>query len=240
MTQEYITEINERTFWKLMETAKSQFGQDRCASAEWLKEELLKLPPAQVLQFHAIMQSYLWAADKYGLWTAASIMCEYGCSDDGFIDFRAWLIYQGKAVYLDALKTPDSLAEIKESGECEFEQLCYIGNGAYIEQTGRSVYKDCTLQMQEENFADILKNIQYSPFIEYPLEFSNSEIVFPKLCEKYLTEERTAYAQNNPLWNTELPELCKLVEEGVTKIENMKKEKHKTGVRSMKHRQEIR
>ena len=161
-------------------------------------------------------------------------MCEYGCSDDGFIDFRAWLIYQGKEVYLNALKNPDSLAEIEEHGECEFERLCYIGDEAYMEQTGRSAYKDCTLHMQEEILAEILKNIQYSPFIEYPLEFSNAEVILPKLCEKYLTEERIAYEQSNSAWNTEIPELCQLVEEGELKIEKMKKKRLQTGMKSKK------
>ena len=35
-------------------------------------------------------------ADKYGLWNAATLIHEDGCYSDGFEDFRAWLIFQGK------------------------------------------------------------------------------------------------------------------------------------------------
>ena len=67
------------------------------------------MPPEQSLQFHAIMHGYRDLADKYGLWTAAIFIKEYGCSDDGFMDFRAWLIAQGKDIYMAALENPDSL-----------------------------------------------------------------------------------------------------------------------------------
>ena len=220
-----ITEINDKAFWLLMDAAREQFGQDKCASIEWLKEQLLKLPSAQVFRVHVIMQSYLGAADKYGLWTAASIMCKYGCSDDDFIDFRAWLIYQGKEVYLKALKDPDSLAELEIYGDCEFERLCYVGHETYMDQTGRSVYEECMLQMQKENFIEIEKNIQYSPYAEYPLELYNAEIILPKLCKKYLTQEVIAYSRNNPSWNMKLPQLRRLVEEGERMIEKQKGKK---------------
>lgn len=235
-----ITEINEKTFWQLMDAARSQFGQDKRASTEWLKGQLLKLPSEQAFQFHAIMHSYLWAADKYGLWTAASILYEYSCSDDGFIDFRAWLIYQGKEVYLNALKDPDSLAEIENHGECEFEQLCYIGYEVYMEQTGRDAYRDDTLQVQEDKSAEISKDIQYSPFIEYPLELYNAEVILPKLCEKYLTQEMIAYPRSNSTWNTKNPKIRQLVDEGELIIEKMKKERLKTGIKSQKRGVEVR
>ena len=95
-----ITEINKETFWQLIEETKNQCGQDMDASISWIKKELLSMPPEQSLQFHTIMHGYRDAADKYGLWTVATLIKEYGCSDDGFIDFRAWLIAQGKDVYM--------------------------------------------------------------------------------------------------------------------------------------------
>ena len=65
----------------------------------------------------------------YGLWTAASLMCD-GCSDDGFTDFRAWLIAQGKDAYMSALADPDSLAELEVYDGCRFEELTYAGDKA--------------------------------------------------------------------------------------------------------------
>lgn len=117
------------------------------------------------------------------------------------------------------------MAEIESNGECEFEQLCYIGYEVYREQTGRDAYRACPLQMQEDKLAEISKNIQYSPFIEYPLELYNAEVILPKLCEKYLTQEMIPYAQSNSSWNTKNPKIRQLVEEGELIIEKMKKEK---------------
>ena len=79
------------------------------------------MTPEDVLQFHNLVYSYRDAAYKYGLWTAAGILMETGCSDDSFSDFRMWLIAQGKDVYLNALKDPDSLSGVTPYGYCSFE-----------------------------------------------------------------------------------------------------------------------
>lgn len=135
-------EINRDTFWTLIDQARVQCGQDLDASAQWLKNCLLAMEPQQSQNFHDILHAYMDAANKYGLWTAGEIMCEYGCTDDGFMDFRAWVIAQGKEVYLAALNDPDSLADVPAYGGCQFESLLYIGDIAYEELTGRSTYVD--------------------------------------------------------------------------------------------------
>ena len=75
------------------------------AMAYELQDRLMSMEPEQTQAFHDILHIYEELADQYGLWDAASIMVEW-CSDDGFIDFRAWLIAQGREVYLAALKDP--------------------------------------------------------------------------------------------------------------------------------------
>jgi hypothetical protein len=79
-----------------IEKAKEVCGTDLDASAVWIKQQLFYMTPEDVLQFHNLVYSYRDAAYKYGLWTAAGIMMEAGCSDDSFSDFRMWLIAQGK------------------------------------------------------------------------------------------------------------------------------------------------
>ena len=81
-------------FWSLIEKAKEVCGTDLEASAVWIKQQLFYKTPEDVLQFHNLVYSYRDAAYKYGLWTAAGILMETGCSDDGFSDFRMWLIAQ--------------------------------------------------------------------------------------------------------------------------------------------------
>ena len=134
------TEINKDTFWGLIREAKDACGQDMSAMMEYLKERLVSMGTEQAQNFHDITQAYEDLACKYGLWDAAEIIKEYGCSDDGFIDFRAWLIAQGKEVYLAALADPDSLAEVEPYGDCSFEQMSYVGEYAYRQLTGKSTY----------------------------------------------------------------------------------------------------
>ena len=135
------TEINKDTFWGLIREAKDACGQDMSAMMEYLKERLVSMGTEQAQNFHDITQAYEDLACKYGLWDAAEIIKEYGCSDDGFIDFRAWLIAQGKEVYLAALADPDSLAEVEPYGDCSFEQMSYVGEYAYKQLTGKSTYE---------------------------------------------------------------------------------------------------
>lgn len=57
-----------------------------------------------------IFGRFVREAFSYRLWGAAWVIGS-GCSDDGFWDFRCWLVAQGEQVYRDALHHPDSLAE---------------------------------------------------------------------------------------------------------------------------------
>ena len=43
-----------------------------------------------------------------------------GCSDDSFLDFRAWLIAQGKETYLEALRDPDTLSQFNLGYSSEY------------------------------------------------------------------------------------------------------------------------
>lgn len=223
-----ITEINKETFWQLIEETKNQCGQDMDASISWIKKELLSMPPEQSLQFHTIMYEYRDAADKYGLWTVATLIKEYGCSDDGFMDFRAWLIAQGKDIYMAALENPDSLAKVEKYGDCEFESLNYVGDEAYRELTGRSVYEDCTPEMEERVLEKISGEIKYHPLIEYPLQPPDVVTVYPEIGDMIMkTHGIRFFSKDSSIWNTSLPELKAMVEKGVAEVRKLKKAKQK-------------
>ena len=82
-------EMNQDTFWALIQEAKTACGQDMDAMEAYLYNQLVSMGPAAAKGFHDLLQTYEDLADQYGLWDAASIIKEHGCSDDGFIDFRA-------------------------------------------------------------------------------------------------------------------------------------------------------
>ena len=208
-----ITEINKDTFWQFIEEAKGQCGKDMDAMLSWIKGRLLGMQPEQILKFHTVLHGYRDAAYKYGLWTAASLLMD-GCTDDLFIDFRAWLIAQGKTVYMAALENPDSLAEVEQYGDCEFEMLSYVGNDAYVELTGRDVYEDYMAEMRDQMLAEVSGGIKYHPMIEYPLEIRDAVAVYPKLGDRFVTRYGIQCFFMGSTWNTSLPGMKELVEKG--------------------------
>ncbi len=208
-----ITEINKDTFWQFIEEAKGQCGKDMDAMLSWIKGRLLGMQPEQILKFHTVLHGYRDAAYKYGLWTAASLLMD-GCTDDLFIDFRAWLIAQGKVIYMAALENPDSLAKVEQYGDCEFEMLSYVGNDAYVELTGRDVYEDYTAEMRDQMLAEVSGGIKYHPMIEYPLEIRDAVAVYPKLGDRFVTRYGIQCFFMGSTWNTSLPGMKELVEKG--------------------------
>lgn len=133
MSYPAITEITKDTFWELIAQAKERPG----GPGEWLIEQLVDMGPEQAKKFDDIAHAYIDLSDQYGLWTAASVIERGGCTDDGFIDFRTWLVAQGKAVYMAALRDPDSLADAPDYQNCRFDTLPHMGDLAYEELTGR-------------------------------------------------------------------------------------------------------
>ena len=133
-----ITEVNKDTFWELIAQAKEHLG----GPSEWLMERLMDLGPEQAKKFDDIASAYTSLAYQYGLWTAASVMERGGCTDDGFIDFRGWLIAQGREVYMAALADPDSLADAPDYRDQRFVCLPHMGDRAYEELTGREIHED--------------------------------------------------------------------------------------------------
>ena len=164
--------------------------------------------PEQALNFDAIIHGYRDLAYKYGLWSAASILCD-GCSDDGFIDFRDWLIAQGREVYMAALKDPDSLTDVSVYGGCCFESLSCVGSYAYQKLTGRDRNENFDREDYQALVEELKKDIVYDDGIEYPYTWSETAAYLPRLCAKYITPEELArrIRQRDDTWNTTSPNI---------------------------------
>lgn len=124
--------MNIDQFWEIIDDvsqrARPQDEQD--VLLETMKA-LQKLSDEELVRWHDIQHAYSLLADTPGMVRAAAII-NNGTSDDRFMDFRAWLIAQGKAVYEAALLDPDSLASVDvatEKGEWEF--YGYIASFSY-------------------------------------------------------------------------------------------------------------
>ena len=203
-----ITEINKESFWDLIHEAKTACGQDMDAMLAYLKDRLVSMGPTQAQNFHDIIHAYEDLADKFGLWDAAGIMKEYGCSDDGFIDFRAWLIAQGREVYFAALADPDSLADVVPYGDCCFEQLSYVGDYAYEQLTGKSAYDQTDWSAYEALLMKLEQDIVYKDGIEFPREGADLKKYLPRLCAKHPEWD------GQTRWNLQLKEILDLIHAG--------------------------
>lgn len=118
--------MTETEFWKLIESTRAD---DSETHAERLTARLAKRDVKEILAFGHLWERFHDDAKTWALWGAAYLI-NGGCSDDGFTDFRSWLILQGESTYREALASPDSLANIQiEADEANCE--CYPAPDAY-------------------------------------------------------------------------------------------------------------
>jgi len=82
--------------------------------------------------FHAVIaRLYSWR-----LWAAAYVI-NGGCSDDGFIDFRYWLISCGRRVAEAALADPETLADLALAQDAaSFELFGYEPIDEFMRRSG--------------------------------------------------------------------------------------------------------
>src|SRR4051812_25119584 len=118
--------MTEDQFWQIIQEAHS----DESA----LETALAAFPPQEIISFEKIFAKKHFLAYILNLWGAAYII-NGGCSDDGFTDFRYWLISQGKAIYQAAIADPDSLASVSLDKDASHELFGYAARAAYESST---------------------------------------------------------------------------------------------------------
>ena len=130
--------MDETGFWALMEAAKAETTPKLSNQPEILQA----LPTKEIIAFDRIFTTLFFNAYRWDLWAAAYII-EGGCSDDGFMDFRAGLIGLGREAYYDALNDPNSLALQPKTGvDFSQEELLYAAGKAYEAVTGEEMPDD--------------------------------------------------------------------------------------------------
>lgn len=130
-------------FWAVVAQAREKAAGGRRSSKPRRQERALakalgRLPDAEVSSFRAHQQELLARANHWRLW-AAGYLAAGGMSDDAFIDFRIWLIHQGRAEYEQVLTDPDALVDLEwdTDGEAfaEAEDLGYVA-ASLLEKRG--------------------------------------------------------------------------------------------------------
>lgn len=95
-------------FWNLIETARATAVQGK-PFHEMLADLLAARTDQEILEYQEKFDEAHQTLYRWDMWAAAYLIGG-GCSDDGFIDFRAGLIAQGRDWYQKAADSPDSLA----------------------------------------------------------------------------------------------------------------------------------
>lgn len=127
--------MNKEQFWSIVDDVHNTTeprNQTKVRAA--LENRLRMLPSKEIMEWHQIFEFYWTAAYRNDLWAAATAMGAH-CTDDGFMDFRSWLISQGRDVYLAAMQDPDSLAAVDTAGQnLNFEAYPYTAVNAYTQR----------------------------------------------------------------------------------------------------------
>jgi uncharacterized protein DUF4240 len=138
--------MDAEQFWKIIESSRRGFEPDRVdgnmqQQLEELSRLLSKLPPEEIVGFRDQFLAQMDAAFHWDLWGAAYIIAG-GCSDDGFVDFRSWLISMGRRVFEEAVSRAESLLDVADAPGIEdvfFEEFQYVPAQVYEELTGQEL-----------------------------------------------------------------------------------------------------
>ena len=125
-------------FWEIINTSKTNSSGNYSKQQTELKKELLKLPSIEILEFDNKFRTLRGQVNNWNFWAAAYII-NGGCSDDCFSDFRGWLIGQGKTVFENAINNIETLSELTQTNEGDWEGLSYIPTEAYENKTGNDI-----------------------------------------------------------------------------------------------------
>ena len=132
--------MNTAQFWNIIETARQKSPKNSERQVKLIRKTLESLPAKEILSFDRIYDRLRFRAYSWDLWEAAKIL-KGGCSDDGFEDFRAWLISRGRKVYDAAMRNPDSLVRQVEDSRDDYElaSMLYVGMHAYEAVSGQPI-----------------------------------------------------------------------------------------------------
>ena len=81
--------------------------------------------------------------------------------------------------------------------------------------------------MQMECYEQMIKNIEYHPMIEYPLELPEAMVVYPKLCACHLSEKERKAPQKVRTWNVSRTDIRRMMARGKVAIKNMQEQGQK-------------
>lgn len=139
-------------FWKIIATSKSNSSGNYEKQQTELEKELLKLTAIEILEFDNKFRTLRGEVYTWDFWAAAYLI-NGGCSDDCFSDFRGWLIGQGKTVFENAVKDINTLGQLEDTNDGDWEGLSYVPTDVYKKRPEMIYHLEFekTLKLQGKN-----------------------------------------------------------------------------------------
>lgn len=138
--------MNEEQYWSMVENSLKQ-TQNQHQQGQFLISELKKLSPHDMIGFALRTQHLLDETYTSEMWCANNIMNKIAGnyrSDDGFENFRSWVISRGKEAYYKAKANPDHLVNEVVEGygkfDYEFELFGFAAHTAFEEITEENIW----------------------------------------------------------------------------------------------------
>ena len=167
----------ETKFWKCIDQASSSGDFDN-----HLKKNLCDLGFDEIISFKNILLQKLVEAYIFPLLAANFVISSY-VSDDGFKEFRAWLVSKGQQVFQNAINNPETIADWLDENEVDDirgAEFLYIADEAYTELGGN-----------EDNF---YKKVQFplepNMNMAWPENKKEFQLQYPKLVAKFWNQQR--------------------------------------------------
>jgi hypothetical protein len=197
------TTISLDRFWELVQRSRALANATK-DHAETLVEMLAEMEVEEIIEFERHLFIRKAEAYRNDLWLACYLLSGGYASDDGFKDFRSYLIAGGRKVFESAIRDPDSLADLVPLDEEApgYEVFAYTASYAYKKKTGR--------YFEEDGIDD---QIRPKGFVMWeltrpdgePLTFADADTFLPKLKQRFdrtmrrrLSAAKKAYRSADP------------------------------------------
>ena len=163
--------MNEEKFWEIIKGGE----------IEIIRSGLSCLNEGEILAFHHLLTKMISKACNFPL-LAANFTIESYVSDDGFREFRAWLISQGEDRFYRAIKDPESITEWldkDEIDEIDGEPMLWVAEEVYTDICGNDDFYEKVVIVSDPEIEQ-----------DWPDDKNAYRNKWPKLVDKYWNAER--------------------------------------------------
>jgi hypothetical protein len=130
--------MTNQEFWTLIDQSLMESEAKSVNQESSLRKMLTGVSADEVVDFKLKFDFFIHNAYRWDLWAAAYIIAG-GCSDDGFWDFRSWLVSRGRMVYETVLTSPAALINSLSRDDPDHGRKNFLNPASFVwsEITGR-------------------------------------------------------------------------------------------------------